>query len=46
MLDALRAGADRSGLLLDFDGTLAPIVARAEDAQVSEEVPALLNRAR
>ncbi len=30
MLDALRAGADRSGLLLDFDGTLAPIVARPE----------------
>ena len=31
-LERLRAAPDRAGILLDFDGTLAPIVLRPEDA--------------
>lgn len=36
----------RAGLLLDVDGTLAPIVARPEDARVPDEARAELERLR
>ena len=35
-LEELRARLDRAAVLLDFDGTLAPIVARPEDARPLE----------
>jgi trehalose 6-phosphate phosphatase len=45
--DALRAVTEdpsRAGIFLDVDGTLAPIVARAEDAHVPEKTSLLLGR--
>jgi trehalose 6-phosphate phosphatase len=36
LLDALRGGPARAAILTDVDGTLAPIVARPEDAEVPE----------
>jgi trehalose 6-phosphate phosphatase len=45
--EALRAVAEdppRAGIFLDVDGTLAPIVARAEDAHVPEKTSLLLGR--
>ncbi len=48
VLDRLRAEPERSAIVLDVDGVLAPIVARPEDAAVPEEtraaVRALLGR--
>src|SRR3954451_17726701 len=41
-LDRLRAEAARAAVLLDIDGTLAPIVDRPEDAAVPEETRAVL----
>jgi trehalose 6-phosphate phosphatase len=40
----LVARADRAGIMLDVDGTLAPIVPRPEQARVLPEVPAILGR--
>jgi trehalose 6-phosphate phosphatase len=40
----LRTHPERAALLLDVDGTLAPIVARPEDARVPEETRAELRR--
>ena len=45
--DALRALVEdprRAGIFLDVDGTLAPIVARAEDAHVPEKTSLLLGK--
>ena len=45
--EALRAVVEdppRAGIFLDVDGTLAPIVRRAEDAHVAQEVSVLLGR--
>lgn len=44
LLGSLAAEPDRAALLLDVDGTLAPIVARPEDASVPEETRAELRR--
>jgi trehalose 6-phosphate phosphatase len=47
LAEALRPLSDeprRAGLFCDIDGTLAPIVPRAEDAHVREEVALLLGR--
>ena len=41
-LAPLRANPDRSAILLDIDGTLAPIVQHAADARVPEGTRALL----
>jgi trehalose 6-phosphate phosphatase len=41
-LGALRTSPATTAIFLDFDGTLAPIVGRAEDARPLPEVPALL----
>jgi trehalose-6-phosphatase len=41
---ALTVRSDRTALLLDFDGSLAPIVARAEDARPLRDAPGLLGR--
>jgi trehalose 6-phosphate phosphatase len=41
-LGPLRANPDRAGILLDIDGTLAPIVDHAEDAHVPEGTRQLL----
>lgn len=41
-LDPLRADPARAGVLLDVDGTLAPIVRHAEDAHVPESTRSLL----
>lgn len=41
-LEPLRADPDRSAVLLDVDGTLAPIVRHAEDARVPEPTRAIL----
>jgi trehalose 6-phosphate phosphatase len=41
-LEPLRADPARSGVLLDVDGTLAPIVRHADDAAVPEPTRALL----
>lgn len=41
-LEPLRREPDRSAVLLDIDGTLAPIVRHADDAQVSEATRSLL----
>lgn len=46
LLARLAAEPDRAGLLLDVDGTLAPIVARPEDASVPGETQAELERLR
>jgi trehalose 6-phosphate phosphatase len=43
-LRPLRAEPSRAGVFCDVDGTLAPIVGRAEDARVPEEVAVLLGR--
>jgi trehalose 6-phosphate phosphatase len=37
LIEPLRAEAERSAVLFDIDGTLAPIVRHASDAHVSEE---------
>jgi trehalose 6-phosphate phosphatase len=41
-LEPIRADPDRSAILLDIDGTLAPIVRHAADAHVPEATRALL----
>jgi trehalose 6-phosphate phosphatase len=41
-LEPLRADPERAGVLLDVDGTLAPIVRHADDAAVPEPTRALL----
>lgn len=41
-LEPLRRDPDRSAVLLDIDGTLAPIVRHADDAHVSEATRSLL----
>jgi trehalose 6-phosphate phosphatase len=43
-LQPLLADPDRSALLCDIDGVLAPIVRRADEARVSERVSVLLGR--
>jgi trehalose 6-phosphate phosphatase len=43
-LRPLREAPSRAGIFCDVDGTLAPIVGRAEDARVPEEVAFLLGR--
>jgi trehalose 6-phosphate phosphatase len=43
-LRPLTAAPERAGIFLDVDGTLAPIVARAEDAHVPERTAAILER--
>jgi trehalose 6-phosphate phosphatase len=43
-LGPLRDDPGRAGVFCDVDGTLAPIVQRAEDAHVREEVALLLGR--
>ena len=43
-LRPLRDEPRQAGVFCDIDGTLAPIVGRAEDAHVREEVPLLLGR--
>jgi trehalose 6-phosphate phosphatase len=44
LLARLAERPDETGLLLDVDGTLAPIVARPEDAVVPDETRGLLER--
>ena len=44
MLDALRADAAHAGILTDFDGTLARIVRKPEDARPLDGIPELLGR--
>ncbi len=44
LLERLAAEPERAGLFLDFDGVLAPIVARPEDAAPSTETRAELER--
>jgi trehalose 6-phosphate phosphatase len=44
LLDQLADNPARAAILLDVDGVLAPIVARPEDASVSEETRAELRR--
>jgi trehalose 6-phosphate phosphatase len=44
VLAPLRAAPERSAILLDVDGTLAPIVPRPEDARVPPETQAELER--
>lgn len=46
LLDRLAAAPGRSALLLDFDGTLAPIVPRPEDARLIAGAAPLLPRLR
>ena len=41
---AVAARADRAGIMLDLDGTLAPIVSRPEDVEVLPEVHGILER--
>ena len=41
-LDLLRSEPDRAAILLDVDGTLAPIVDRPEDARVPDDTRAVL----
>jgi trehalose 6-phosphate phosphatase len=43
-LRPLREEPSRAGIFCDVDGTLAPIVERAEDSRVPEEVAVLLGR--
>jgi trehalose 6-phosphate phosphatase len=42
-LRPLREAPERAGVFCDVDGTLAPIVSRAEDARVREDVARLLS---
>jgi trehalose-phosphatase len=44
LIDQLRADPDRSAILTDVDGTLAPIVARPDEASVPERATKLLER--
>lgn len=44
VLAPLRDDPARAGIFCDVDGTLAPIVSRAEDAEVREEASLLLGR--
>ena len=44
LLDRLAEQPGKTGLLLDVDGTLAPIVARPEDAVVPDETRGLVER--
>jgi trehalose 6-phosphate phosphatase len=44
LLDRLAEQPERTGLFLDVDGVLAPIVARPEDARVPDETRAELRR--
>jgi trehalose-phosphatase len=44
LLERLAAEPERAGLFLDFDGVLAPIVERPEDAAVPQEARAELER--
>jgi trehalose 6-phosphate phosphatase len=44
LLERLAAEPERAGLFLDFDGVLAPIVARPEDAAPAPEMRAELER--
>jgi len=44
LLEPLRAEPARAAILTDFDGTLAPIVARADDAALPEEAREVLVR--
>jgi trehalose 6-phosphate phosphatase len=44
LLERLAAEPERAGLFLDFDGVLAPIVARPEDAAPSTETRAEIER--
>jgi trehalose 6-phosphate phosphatase len=44
LLDRLAEQPGKTGLLLDVDGTLAPIVARPEDAAVPDETRGLLKQ--
>src|SRR5215212_4124822 len=44
LLDRLAEAPARTGLFLDVDGVLAPIVARPEDARVPDETRAELRR--
>ena len=44
LLEQLAAEPDRAGLFLDFDGVLAPIVGRPEDAAPSDATRAELDR--
>jgi trehalose 6-phosphate phosphatase len=44
VIDALRADASRAGIFTDFDGTIAPIVDRPEDARPLDGVAASLER--
>ncbi|HTT95101.1 MAG TPA: trehalose-phosphatase [Solirubrobacterales bacterium] len=44
LLEPLRAEPARTAILTDFDGTLAPIVERAEDAALPGEARAVLER--
>jgi trehalose 6-phosphate phosphatase len=41
-LDSLRAAPERAAILLDVDGTLAPIVERPEDARVPDDTRSVL----
>jgi trehalose 6-phosphate phosphatase len=43
-LDAFRRREGRAGILLDFDGTLSPIVVRPDLAQIRPGAPAALRR--
>jgi trehalose 6-phosphate phosphatase len=44
LLERIAESPERTGILLDFDGVLAPIVARPEDAAVPPETRAELER--
>jgi trehalose-phosphatase len=44
LLEPLRAAPAKAAILTDFDGTLAPIVERAEDAKLPGEARAVLER--
>jgi trehalose 6-phosphate phosphatase len=44
LLEPLRAEPGRTAILTDFDGTLAPIVANADDAALSDEAREVLVR--
>jgi trehalose 6-phosphate phosphatase len=44
LLEPLRAEPAKTAILTDFDGTLAPIVERAEDAALPGEARAVLER--
>jgi trehalose 6-phosphate phosphatase len=44
VVEAIATRAERAGVMLDVDGTLAPIVPRPELAEVLPEVPSILER--